>query len=121
MRRSSSTTMSALTGIDDDKHYVLMSSELEGTIELGDKKNGSIERWQVEINTFERKVVFPIISFEDDHSGGYLICVQAAGFMEFFTHLMLHRYDVNATLIGSSFNCKVMKLESDKAYLNLLR
>lgn len=120
MKRSSSTVMSAPTDIDNGKHYVLMSSDLEGVIALEEKRAASLESWQATVAAFDQQMILSISSIEDD-GDGYILCLQIEGAMGFFTQLLVDSAKFITTIIGSSFNSKVVKLESGRAYLRLLR
>ena len=121
MRRSSSTVTSAPTGIDDGKHYVLMSSDLEGLIELEGRGTTRAEGWYATVIVLDQQMILTISSIEGDHSGEYVVCLQVEGSMEIFTRLLIDSAEFSTSILGSSFNSKVVKLESGRAYLKLLR
>lgn len=120
MRRNSSTTMSAPTGIDDSKHYVLMSSELEETLDLRTNQKIPPEIFWVNATINEQLVSFALHSIESDETG-YVVCVSSEGFIDNFIRLLLESREFKLSIAGSAFNSKVFKLESGKAYLRLLR
>lgn len=121
MRQSSSTTMFAPTGIDDSKHYVLMSDELAEKVDLVDKGKRKVEIWSVDVVVSGQAMKLPLQSIEDDSDGKFIVCIQVDNLMEFFTSLLLNSSSFAISILGSSFNSRIVKLESGRAYLRLLR
>lgn len=121
MRQSSSTTTSARTGIDDSKQYVLMSSDLEELVELDPKPSRSNVGWRAIVMMGVRSMSLSICSVEVDQDDHYVVCLQGEGIMDDFTRLMLENVKFQTTIVDISFNSKVVKLESGKAYLRLSR
>ncbi len=121
MRQSSSTMMFAPTGIDDSKHYMLMSDELAEKIDLVEKSKRKVEAWSVDVMASDQVMNLPIQSIEEVSDEKFIVCVQVDNLMEFFTSLLLNSSNFAISILGSSFNSRVVKLESGRAYLRLLR
>ena len=117
MKQSLSTTMSAPTDIDEGRQYVFMSSDLESSIDFEDRTSS----WCVSIKLSETEFSFPIVSIEDEGSSSYVICLSVNEEIGRLTRVMLNHEKLVVTLLGEQFKSKVLKLESGKAYLKILR
>jgi len=108
------------TDIDNGKQYFMMSTELEGFVNLGDTSEKTKSSWSVEISTPDWRQEFSII-FIETHEAGYTLCVRVGGEIERLTSILLQSSFLTTSIARESFKSKVLKLESDRAYLELLR
>ena len=118
MRPSSSTMTPAHTAIDSGKQYIMMSPELADAIEFEDEKKARTWSARIQIDGSDKD--FYIISIEASDSG-YVLCVSVGDEIQSFAGSLLKSLQLTSIVSGESFKSKVLKLESDKAYLKLLR
>lgn len=121
MRLSSSTTMSAPTGIDSSRHYIMMSSELEGALALDDVTTTPSSRWEASVDDGAGEAGYHVQSLETAQDGTHIICLQINDEIRKYTTYLLTGEQLQLKIEGISFNSKVVKLESDRAYLHLSR
>ena len=121
MKQSSSTMMSAHTDIDKGQQYVFMSSGLDSSIDLENRAHVPSLRWDVTIKLHDSNLFLPIISLEDEGSDSYIVCLSVNEEIERLTISLLNREELTLTLLGKQFKSKVLKLESARAYLRILR
>jgi len=108
------------TAIDSGKQYFMMSPELEGFINLGDDAGAARSAWSAMIVSQDWNRELPII-FIESHEVGYTLCVKVECEIGGFTTLLLRQAHFTTSIMGESFKSKVLKLESDRCYLELLR
>ena len=117
MKQNLSTTTSVPTDINDGRQYVFMSSDLESSINFENPTSS----WSVSVKLSETEFSFPIVSIEDEGSSSYVICLSVNEEIGKLTRAMLNHEKLVVTLLGEQFKSKVLKLESGKAYLKILR
>ena len=118
MKPSTSTTTSALTGIDDSKEYFFMSSDLASEIDLEQTKPESSKLIDLK---FDGKTLNRSISSIEIDGEGYIVCVIDHDSLRRFVPLMLQRKDFKLSMQDGDFNCHVFKVESDRCYLRAVR
>ncbi len=118
MKPSTSTTTSALMGIDDSKEYFFMSSDLASEIDLEQTKPESSNLVDLK---FDGKTLSRSISSIEIDGEGYIVCVIDHDSLRRFVPLMLQRKDFKLSMQASDFNCHVFKVESDRCYLRAVR
>jgi hypothetical protein len=120
MRRSSSTTTSAPTDTGEERQYFFMSPELEETLDL-EPSPQSYTSWSATVNTKNHRSSYDIVSIEDTCDGGYIMLLKIEGQNNLFTLILLESLEFSVCVHDLSFKAKVLKLESDRAYLKLSR
>jgi len=118
MKPSTSTTTSALTGIDDSKEYFFMSSDLASEIDLEQTKPESSKFVDLKI---DNKTISRSISSVEVDGDGYIICVVDHDAFNRFIPLILQRKSFKLSMQIGDFNCHVFKVESDRCYLRAER
>lgn len=121
MKQSLSTMTSAPTDIDEGRQYVFMSSDLESSIDFENRPLSAPSSWNALVRFSKSELILPIFSIEDEGLNSYTICFSVNEEIGKMTKVMLDREELVVTLFGEQFKSKVLKLESGRAYLRLLR
>ncbi len=118
MKRKTSTTMSALTGIDDSKSYVMMSEGLENEIQLEDERE---IRKSALIQIGGGITDFQFVSIEILGDQTVILCVECRSQIDLMINALIERSKLPVTLSGKEFKSQVSKVESGRCYLRLSR
>lgn len=121
MRRSLSTTTSAPMAIDDGKQYVLMSDELISSLSLDDGNTKKEETWAALVELADGVNELPVYSMGNDNEDGLIVCLGIKDAFREFTNFLLSSSGPGLNVVGVPFKSKVLRLESGRAYLRLLR
>jgi hypothetical protein len=109
---------SALTGIGEDKEYVLMSESLHDSVVV-DEGSASVRTQQLQIDG--RLLGFTISSLERDESGSLILCIPTASYRDHLIRALIEGSSIKTFLLGDEFKSSALRIESDTCYLRLTR